>query len=208
MKLDWTQKNRRTSKSIKYENRYTELTYNSTKEGVDELSNTSKDDSEVVNDIKWISYRQHFFSTILISDKQPFASATVNSANLVEDEDKKAQFTKQFKSSIDLETDKGEFDYNLKYYFGPTKLEVLKSYEGLELDDSIYFGWGIFGVINRYVFTPFYDFLSGFLPYGIAIILMTIVVRLLMSPVTYKSYLSQAKMKVLRPEIQAINDKR
>jgi YidC/Oxa1 family membrane protein insertase len=83
----------------------------------------------------------------------------------------------------------------------------LDDYKDLGLADSIPFGWGIFGWINRYIFTPFYTFLSSFLPYGIAIIIMTIVVRLALSPVTYKSYLSQAKMKVLKPEISEINEK-
>jgi len=84
---------------------------------------------------------------------------------------------------------------------------VLSEYKELGLVDSIPFGWGIFGWINRYVFTPLYTFLSSFLPYGIAIIAMTILVRLAMSPVTYKSYLSQAKMKVLKPEITVLNEK-
>ncbi|MFT6838139.1 MAG: YidC/Oxa1 family membrane protein insertase, partial [Sediminicola sp.] len=77
----------------------------------------------------------------------------------------------------------------------------------LGLEDSIPFGWGIFGWINRYIFTPTYTFLSSFFPFGIAIVVMTILVRLLMSPVTYKSYLSQAKMKVLKPEITELNEK-
>jgi YidC/Oxa1 family membrane protein insertase len=95
----------------------------------------------------------------------------------------------------------------MNWYFGPTDIEVLSKYEDLGLVDSIPFGWGIFGWINRYVFTPFYSFLGGMLPAGIAIIIMTILVRLAMSPVTYKSYLSQAKMKVLKPEITELGDK-
>jgi YidC/Oxa1 family membrane protein insertase len=94
----------------------------------------------------------------------------------------------------------------MNWYYGPTDIEVLSRYQDLGLADSIPYGWGIFGWINRYVFTPFYGFLSGFLPFGIAIVIMTILVRLAMSPVTYKSYLSQAKMKVLKPEISELNE--
>ena len=106
-----------------------------------------------------------------------------------------------------LNIEGGELSKNMHWYYGPTDVKVLAKYEGLDLDDSIPFGWGIFGWINRYVFTPFYNFLSSFLPAGIAIILMTILVRLAMSPVTYKSYLSQAKMKVLKPEITELGEK-
>ena len=101
----------------------------------------------------------------------------------------------------------GELSESMNWYYGPTDVAVLEQYKTLGLADSIPFGWGIFGWINRYVFTPFYGLLSGFLPFGIAIVVMTIIVRLALSPVTYKSYLSQAKMKVLKPEITEITDK-
>jgi YidC/Oxa1 family membrane protein insertase len=106
-----------------------------------------------------------------------------------------------------LELQGGELSQNMYWYYGPTDVKVLDDYQDLGLADSIPFGWGIFGWINRYVFTPFYTFLSSFLPYGIAIVIMTILVRLALSPVTYKSYLSQAKMKVLKPEISEISEK-
>jgi len=106
-----------------------------------------------------------------------------------------------------LNMEGGEISENLNWYYGPTDVEVLEQYEEYELEDTIYWGWGIFGWINKHVFTPFYSFLSGFLPYGIAIVIMTILVRLAMSPVTYKSYLSQAKMKVLKPEITELGEK-
>ncbi len=95
----------------------------------------------------------------------------------------------------------------MHWYYGPTDVDVLDEYVDLGLADSIPFGWGIFGWINRYIFTPFYSFLSTYFPYGIAIVIMTILVRLAMSPVTYKSYLSQAKMKVLKPEITELGEK-
>jgi len=126
---------------------------------------------------------------------------------LVEEESKELQFTKAYTTRAPLELQGGELSQNMYWYYGPTDVKVLDDYQDLGLADSIPFGWGIFGWINRYVFTPFYTFLSSFLPYGIAIVIMTILVRLALSPVTYKSYLSQAKMKVLKPEISEISEK-
>jgi YidC/Oxa1 family membrane protein insertase len=93
-------------------------------------------------------------------------------------------------------------------YYGPVDYEVLSKYEGQQLDRIVSLGWGIFRWINKFVFIPVFSFLSSFIGnFGIVIILMTIVVRIIMSPVVYKSYLSSAKMKVLRPEMQEINEK-
>ncbi|RNL84933.1 membrane protein insertase YidC [Sinomicrobium pectinilyticum] len=206
VKLDWKLKGIRHSKSITYENRYTRLTYQyNNGDKISKLSPGS-DDSDVEENVTWVSFRQHFFSSILIADK-PFEKADLSSKDLVEEESKEARWTKAYEMTADLQLAGGEINRNMSWYFGPTDVKILSQYEGLNLDDSIPFGWGIFGWINKYVFTPLYTFLSSFLPYGVAIIVMTILVRLLLSPVTYKSYLSQAKMKVLRPEISEVNEK-
>ncbi|MBC9797393.1 membrane protein insertase YidC [Sinomicrobium weinanense] len=204
--MDWKLKGMRHSKSITYENRYTRLTYQY--RNGDKISKLSpgSDDDDTEENVTWISYRQHFFSSILVADK-PFEKVDLSSKNLVEEESKEAKWTKAYGASTDLELAGGEINQNLSWFFGPTDVKILSKYEGLGLDDSIPFGWGIFGWINKHVFTPLYSFLSSFLPYGMAIIVMTILVRLLLSPVTYKSYLSQAKMKVLRPEITEVNEK-
>ncbi|WBU89627.1 membrane protein insertase YidC [Cellulophaga omnivescoria] len=203
--LVWKQKGIRHSKSATYENRYTRLTYNHDDGNISKLSEGS-DDEEEEEDVKWLSYRQHFFSSILATDKH-FKTAKLSSVNLVEDDTPETKFTKENTAVLPLQTEAGELAYNMNLYYGPTDIKELSKYEDLGLEDSIPYGWGIFGFINRYVFTPAYTFLSSFLPYGIAIIVMTILVRLLMSPVTYKSYLSQAKMKVLKPEIAEIGEK-
>ncbi|MHA7943398.1 membrane protein insertase YidC [Formosa sp. 3Alg 14/1] len=202
--LDWKQKMIRGDKSVEYENRYTRLTYQHDGGKIDKLSPTS-DDDDVEEDVTWLSYRQHFFSSILVTEK-PFKTVDLVSENLVESGDDHAEFTKIYTSKIPLELQGGEFNAPLKFYFGPTDNTVLKQYD-YSLDDSIPFGWGIFGWINRYVFVPLFGFLSDLMPYGFAIIVMTILVRIVMSPVTYKSYLSQAKMKILKPEINDINEK-
>lgn len=203
--LEWDLKAIRHDKSVKYENRYTEIMSNFEDGKVDYLSSTS-DDEEIQEDVQWLSFKQHFFTSILATKKN-FKTADLSSKNLVEEESKTVVFTKEFEASIPLALEGGELSESLNWYYGPTDIEVLKKYEEYGLDDTIYFGWGLFGWINRYVFTPFYSLLSSFLPAGIAIIIMTIIVRLAMSPVTYKSYLSQAKMKVLKPEISELGEK-
>jgi YidC/Oxa1 family membrane protein insertase len=203
--LNWKLKGIRHDKSVQYENRYTETMYNYEGGKIDYLS-AGSDDDEVEEDVKWVSYKQHFFTSILATKKN-FKTANLKSQNLVEEENKAIEFTKQFETSVPLSLEGGELSENLNWYYGPTDVKVLSQYKEYGLEDTIYFGWGIFGWINRYIFTPFYGFLSSFLPYGIAIIIMTIIVRLGLSPVTYKSYLSQAKMKVLKPEITELNEK-
>lgn len=136
----------------------------------------------------------------------PFKTADLTSENLVEDEEVDTLFTKNFTAKIPLEFKGGELSYNMNWYYGPSDYEILNNYDR-NLDEIMPLGWGIFGWINRFIFIPLFGALSSFLPYGIAIILFTILVRLVMSPVTYKSYLSQAKMKVIRPEINELNEK-
>ena len=205
IQLEWGLKGIRHSKSIQYENRYTRLTYNHEDDKISKLSEGS-DDEEIETDVKWLSYRQHFFSSILAT-KETFKKAELSSINLVEEESRTFGFTKEYNSKVELEMNGGELSQNLFWYYGPTDVDVLDEYKELGLADSIPFGWGIFGWINRYMFTPFYSWLSSLLPAGIAIVIMTILVRLAMSPVTYKSYLSQAKMKVLKPEITELGEK-
>ncbi len=203
--LQWDLKTIRHSKSVQYENRYTRLNYKFEEDKLDKLSDSSDDDA-TEQTVEWVSYRQHFFSTI-IAFSPALETASFNSTNLIKEESKTIGYTKIYETKAPLQLVGGVLDYDMNVYLGPTDVKELAKFPTLGLEDSIPFGWGIFGWINRYVFTPTYTFLIGYLPYGIAIIVMTILVRLLMSPVTYKSYLSQAKMKVLKPEITEINDK-
>ena len=193
----------RNSKSIDYENRYTELTYGYEGDRVDYLSLTS-DDEETEKDIRWISYRQHFFSQIL-KPEYPIKEVQLISKNLAREGSLEEAFTKGFETQFALQT-QGEINNRMSFYFIPTDYHLLAEQEG-DLQASLPIGWGIFGWINRWVFLPLFGLLSSFLPHGIAIIVMTVLVRLAMSPVTYKSYLSQIKMKVLRPEIEELNAK-
>ena len=204
--LSWNYTAPRNDQSIQYENRYTRLTYRLGDGSIKKLSATSELDEEEENDLSWISFRHHFFSAILGS-KSKFSKAELVSENLVEEESKTASHTKRYQASVELESLSRGATESMYFYFGPTDSKTFANYSEYELIESIPFGWGIFGTINRYIFNPFFNFLAGFMPFGIAIIVMTFVVRIALSPVTYKSYVSQAKMKVIQPEVKEINEK-
>ena len=203
--LYWRLDGFRHALSADYENRYTQLTYQYEDDKVQALS-AMGDDTDRDKNVSWISYRQHFFSMILIPSTQ-FESIDVESSSIInEDVSDASVYLKRFETSTAIAAQNGALNTTFDWFIGPTDYKILKTYDE-NLSGSISFGWGIIGWINRFLFFPLFGLLSGFLPYGIAIILMTIIVRLALSPVTYKSYLSQAKMKVLRPEINALNDK-
>ncbi|WP_179338143.1 membrane protein insertase YidC [Winogradskyella ludwigii] len=205
IELDWKQKGIRHAKSISYENRYTRLTYMHDDGKIDKLSQGG-DDDEIAEDVEWLSYRQFFFSSILVSNDSPFKNVALTSTNLVEDDEIDTLYTKIYESKLPLAYSGGELNKSLGLYYGPTKAETLKAYDkGLE--ESIPFGWGIFGWINKIVFIPLFGFLIQYLPHGIAIIVMTILVKIMMSFVQYKQFLSQAKMKILKPELDAVKEK-
>lgn len=200
--LTWDYKSLRNSKSIEYENRYSRLTYEYETDKVDKLGQTG-DDEETISDLNWFSYRQHFFSAILLSSK-PLYDVKLSQINMVIDQDVDTTYTKNYIANFPLKYNNNEFDEKFNLYFGPTDSKILSSYDK-NIESSIPFGWGIFGYINKSIFIPLFSFLSSYFPYGIAIIIMTILVRLVLSPVLYKSYLSQAKMKILKPEIAEIS---
>lgn len=203
--LDWKLQAYRNAKSLSYENRYTEIVFEYDG-GKDDYTGQGDRAEEEEENISYVAYKQHFFTSILLTDT-PFARGKFVSENLVQDEDVDTLFTKAFHTTVPLEVKGGELAYNMNWYYGPSDFHILDSYDR-NLDEIMPLGWGIFGWINQYVFIPFFSFLGSVLPnYGIAIIVMTIIVRIVLSPVTYKSYLSQAKMKVLRPEMNEINEK-
>jgi YidC/Oxa1 family membrane protein insertase len=203
--LIWKLKAYRHAKSMSYENRYTELVFEYDDGNDDYLGQQDSTDDEAEK-ITFVAYKQHFFTSILLTDT-PFAKGKFTSRNLVQDEEIDTIYTKAFATNLPLELKTGELDYNMNWYYGPTDYKILNSYDR-NLDEIVPLGWGLFGWMNKHIFIPFFSFLSGILPsYGLAIIVMTIVVRIILSPVTYKSYLSQAKMKILRPEINEINEK-
>lgn len=200
--LDWSLKGFRHEKSLKTENMYSYYYYKAD----DEVDYLQMNDDDVVSDIDWVAYKQHFFSSILTSNT-PFNNATLKSVDFA-GEDKDSVYTKTYGLKTPLALTNGELNYNMQWFYGPTDYNLLKSYKGTSLDEVADLGWGIFGFLNRTIFYPVFNMLKGFIGnYGLIIILMTIVVRIIMSPVLYKSYLSSAKMKVIRPEMEEINKK-
>ncbi len=202
--LDWNLKTYRNEKSISTENMYSELKFYT--DEADYLS-AGASDNEIVDNVQWVGFKQHFFTSILLSDK-PFNKAAISSNNLVNDEAIDTVFTKQYQLNTPLALNNGELNYNMNWYYGPADYKTLIAYEGKNLGEIVDLGWGIFGAINRVIFIPIFGWLSGLMSnYGLIIILMTIVVRIIMSPLVYKSYVSSAKMKVIRPELTAISEK-
>lgn len=203
--LEWKLKTFRNEKSVTYENRYTDIHFEY-EDGKDNSLSVGTEDEDTGNDVSYIAFHQHLFTSILLTDTK-FKTAKFKSENLVKDEKTDTIYTKNFIAQVPLEFKNGALNYNMNWYYGPTKYEVLNSYDR-NLDEILPLGWGIFGWLNRYVFIPVFGLISsiGF-GYGISIILLTILVKLILSPITYKSFLSQAKMKVLRPEIAELNEK-
>ncbi|CAM4048561.1 membrane protein insertase YidC [Flavobacterium sinopsychrotolerans] len=202
--LEWNLKTYRNEKSVSYEDRYTLLYFEYGDEKFDYVGD-GKDKEEIPENVKYIAFKQHFFSTILLTNT-PFAKSSLKSTKLVLDEKVDTTFTKQFKANIPLAFTNGELDHKMSWYFGPTDYKTLKEYDK-NLDKIIPLGWGIFGWINKFIFIPLFGFLSSYIAYGIAIIVFTILIKIAMSPITFKSFLSQAKMKVLRPEITELGEK-
>ena len=201
--LNWTLSSLKNSKSQDYENRYTYLNYQDKDQDVRDLSAYSDDDD--VDAAKWISYGQHFFNSILIFDDIK-DEIQFSSKNIDYDSDNR-KYLKKFESMIPIDSNSnGEIKENFEWYIGPNDYYIIKDYD-YKISDSIWFGWGIFGWINKSIFFPLYEFLSNHFSAGIAIIIMVILTRLAMSPVQYKMYLSQAKMKILKPEIAAASEK-
>jgi YidC/Oxa1 family membrane protein insertase len=202
--LDWNLKAFRNEKSISYENKYAEI-YFEHKDGKIDYAGLGKENEDDAENATFIAYKQHFFSSILLM-QTPIKNVKFKSTTLVIDEDKDTTFTKQFESKMPLAYKNGELDYKMNWYYGPTEFDTLKAYDK-NLDKIIPLGWGVFGWINRLIFIPLFGFLSTYISYGIAIIVFTILIKLAMSPITFKSFLSQAKMKVLRPEITELGEK-
>ncbi len=202
--LQWSMKTYRNEKSISYENRYTEV-YFEHQDGKIDYVGQGENKEENAENASFVAFKQHFFSTILLTDK-PFATSKLVSNNLVNDEAVDTTYTKQFTAEIPLAFTNGELDYKLNWYMGPTDYKTLYNYDK-NLEKIISLGWGIFGWINKFIFIPLFGFLSSYIAYGIAIIIFTVLIKIAMSPITFKSFLSQAKMKVLRPEIAELGEK-
>ena len=203
VELIWGRDSFRNSKSIDYENRYTSLAYGF-EEKKDSYLSAGGSTNKNINSVNWISFREHFFSSILILKNQ-VNDVFISSEDLAGNETLDNKFTKRFLANVPLNLDSDD-SLGFSMYFGPTDYETLKVYN-LNLENSVQIGWGIFGWLNRFIFFPLFSFLTNYFSYGLSIILMTIIVKVAIAPLTYKSYESQVKMRVLKPELEVINEK-
>ncbi|WKW45454.1 membrane protein insertase YidC [Myroides sp. JBRI-B21084] len=202
--LTWQLKATRNERSITYENRYAEIVYEY-EEGKDDYLNPAKTTTEDAKDLTYVAFKQHLFTSVLLTET-PIKSAKLSQENLVKDEYANAAYLKDFSAVMPLEYKGGELTYNMNLYMGPTDYNILNDFDK-NLDEIVPLGWGIFGWLNKLIIIPLFTLLTNLIPHGIAIVLFTVVIRLIMSPVQYKSYVSQAKMKLIRPEVTELNEK-
>ena len=209
--LFWDTWLRRQEKDGEQERKQTTMYYKYKDDEVDYLSQTSDEDSEDINTkMRWISFKQQFFAATLIADNA-FNRAKVEQHL---DQDLLAQngndYLKNMSAEIGIPLSGGELEsFKMQWYFGPNKYNILKKYE-LQLEEQIPLGWGFFLLqwINRYAVIPIFDFLSSFnWNYGIIILVLTLLLKLVLFPIAYKTYTSSAKMRVLKPEIEEIGKK-
>ena len=203
VELLWGRDSFRNSRSIDYENRYTVLAYGF-EENKDSYLSIGGSTNKNINNVNWISFREHFFSSILILNDQ-VNDVDISSEDLASNETLDDMFTKRFLANVPLNLNSDD-SMSFSMYYGPTDYETLKEYN-LNLENSVDIGWGIFGWLNRFIFFPLFSFLTNYFSYGLSIILMTIIVKVAIAPLTYKSYESQVKMRILKPELEVINEK-
>ena len=204
MNLEWEMSTPQTEKSKDNQDMYTGIYYqvDADKE-VDYLSLTSSDEEEINARLSWVAFKQQFFSAIFIA-KDGFEKPT----NLVSEKKETSKFIKDLSAKFELPYDhKRDEQLNYQFFFGPNHFKTLQTYNS-GFEELIPLGWGIFGWVNQYIIINIFDYLNGFFSsYGLIIFLLTIIIKLGLSPFTYKAFLSQAKMKVLKPEIDKITEK-
>jgi len=166
-----------------------------------ELSPASEEKTEkLTGKVKWVAFKQQFFSAILIADSS-FDGGSVVSTKLTTS----TKHLKKFATSLDINSTPQNVGMN--FYFGPNKYKELQS-KKIGLEKLVPLGWGIFGWVNKYGVIPIFNFLSQYMSnYGLIILLLTIIIKIVLSPLTFKSYLSTAKMRVLKPEVEEISKK-
>ena len=214
--FDWTQKMSRHEEGKMFEERNSAIYYKYSGKGgdVDYTKESGDDDKEIKDKLKWISTKNQFFSAVLIADSV-MTGAQLTSREIQKDTPDYEKFLKQLTihTTMPYASDKAQ-PASFYFYLGPNRYKVLSSYdkyspaEDLKLTRLIPLGWKLFRWINTGVIIPVFNWLGTFLTnYGIIILILTIIIKLVLSPLTYKTYISQAKMRFLKPDIEAINAK-
>lgn len=201
----WERSAQRTEKGITTERQYSSFVYQLSEDGdVEHLAGRGSDKTETTDPINWLAQKQRFFS-LIIHPEQGFSSADIATLN---GDDENENLVKEFSATARLnQTVSGAYTLPFAMYVGPNQYQLLKTYDqGYE--KAINFGWGIFGAIGRGVVVPIFNWLEGYgFGYGLIIFIMVLIIKLTLSPLTFASYRSMAKMRVLKPEIDAINEK-
>lgn len=193
-------------KGRKWETQNTTIQYCFDDNSVEKINERkTEDEISTPGNINWVAYKQQFFSTIIIYDGM-FEDPSFYAKNIEENED--SIHIEEFNTEMTLaylhETDK---NYDMHFYFGPNKYKTLKSYDR-NMEKLIPLGWGIFGWFNRFLIIPVFNWLGrGIASYGLIILLLTLIIKLILFPLTYKSYMSTAKMKVLKPQLDKLAEK-
>ncbi len=204
MMFNWQSVAPQNEKGFTNENNYTTLAYMYPgEESFESLGMSDKERSEQVNvEMKWVAFKQQFFSTIFVADNSfqngqvKFETFKPETGNI-----------KNFSANLTVPYSSNQDQYDFQFYFGPNKYSVMKQYD-LGIEKLIPMGSWIVGWINRWVIIPLFDWLGGFVAnFGIVILLLTIIIKICIFPLTYKSYVSMAKMRVLKPEMDKINEK-
>lgn len=213
-RMNWEQKVRQQEKGRMFENRYTRIHYKYDRQDVQKLSETKNDRKELSDPLKWFAFKDQYFSAVVIGRK-PFSNTILTSEVLTESEhikDYKAEVW--VPGEVDAENDLITAGFN--YYFGPVHYKTLKAYDKgvsdssqkLQLEEIVYLGYRWLSWVNKWFAIPVFNyFLSLNWGMGLIILILTLMVKLVISPLTYKSYISSAKMRVLRPQIHEIEKK-
>ena len=209
--IQWEQQTRQIERGFKFEERYSTLTYKLVGEDADELSSTEDRKEDVEGRLDWVAFKNQFFSSVLIAE-QDFEQCTLHSVPRKEGSGYLKNYSARMNTSFDPS---GKEPTEMLCYFGPNKYRTLNTIDkergdlkDLDLDQLVPLGWSFLRWINRWFTIPIFDWLSGWgLNMGLVLLFMTIIVKIIVFPFTYKSYLSSAKMRVLRPQIEEINKK-
>jgi len=211
VQLNWKHQAQQQEKNLKYEKTQTCLLYHSTSGKMEHMSGTKKTQDVNIDDIEfnWVTFKHQFFSASIVN-RNGFKFGKVKLINSPADKTsgKDIPIPNAFEAQLDLPYLESEnYLIPLQLYFGPNDSKILKE-ANLGMQEIIPYGWGIFGYVNKLLIIPVFQFLSKFIPnYGIIIFILVILIKLLLSPLTYKSYLSTAKMKVLKPELAELKEK-
>ena len=208
MDVDWSDKARQQERGFMFENRYTTLTYHNAEGGTDHLNEGSeKIDEKIEETIDWVSFKNQFFSAIIVAKDNFEKDAFMTSIP----QEKGSGYLKQFQAKMKTAFDPtGKKASEFEFYFGPNDFQILKNTEkestfgkDLEFQKLVYLGWPVIRWINRFFTLYVFDWLSKVFPMGVVLILITLLLKLITYPMVKKSYMSSAKMRVLKPKLEA-----